>query len=278
MAEAMISFVKQRWIGLSLFALAATLAVRIHIRFFGTMPRLSYLTGWVLFGLILALTLYNARKKLPFVPLLSSEAWLQFHIYTGLLTGVLFAVHVSYRIPTGWFEGILAWLYALVMLSGFFGLFISRTIPQRLTTRGGEVLFERIPAIRRQLQERAETLALKSISEVKFTTIADFYARELKDFFDDTRNAWLHLFEIRTPLNRLLNKISDLNRYLNEQERAALDQIAALVRQKDGLDYHYALQLTLKLWLFTHIPLTYSLLLFALTHIVLVFAFSGGAS
>ena len=164
------------------------------------------------------------------------------------------------------------------MLSGIFGLFISRTIPQRLTTRGGEVLFERIPAIRRQLQERAETLALKSIPEVKFTTIADFYARELKDFFDDTRNAWLHLFEIRTPLNRLLNKISDLNRYLNEQERVALGQIAALVRQKDGLDYHYALQRALKLWLFTHIPLTYSLLLFALAHIVLVFAFSGGAS
>jgi len=181
-------------------------------------------------------------------------------------------------VPTGWFEGILAWLYALVMLSGFFGLFISRTIPQRLTTRGGEVLFERIPAIRRQLQERAEALALKSIPEVKFTTIADFYARELKDFFEDTRNVWLHLFEVRTPLNRLLNKITDLNRYLNEQERAALDQIAALVRQKDGLDYHYALQLTLKLWLFTHIPLTYSLLLFALAHIVLVFAFSGGAT
>ena len=278
MAEAMISFVKQRWIGLSLFLLAAALAVRLHSQYLGAMPRLSYLTGWVLFGLILALTIYNARKKLPFLPLLSSEAWLQFHIYAGLLTGVLFAVHVNYRVPTGWFEGILAWLYALVMLSGFFGLFLSRTIPQRLTTRGGEVLFERIPAIRRQLQERAETLALKSIPEVRFTTIADFYARELKDFFDDTRNAWLHLFEIRTPLNRLLNKISDLNRYLNEQERGALDQIAALVRQKDGLDYHYALQLALKLWLFTHIPLTYSLLLFTLAHIVLVFAFSGGAS
>jgi len=274
----MTSFVKQRWLGLSLFLLAATLAIQLHLRHLGTMPRLSYLTGWVLFGLILALTLYNARKKLPFVPLLSSEAWLQFHIYAGLLTGVLFAIHISYRLPTGWFEGILAWLYALVMLSGFFGLFISRTIPQRLTTRGGEVLFERIPAIRRQLQERAEALALKSIPEVKFTTIADFYARELKDFFEDTRNVWLHLFEVRTPLNRLLNKISDLNRYLNEQERAALDQIAALVRQKDGLDYHYALQLTLKLWLFTHIPLTYSLLLFALAHIVLVFAFSGGAT
>jgi len=75
-----------------------------------------------------------------------------------------------------------------------------------------------------------------------------------------------------------LNKISDLNRYLNEPERATLDQIAALVRQKDGLDYHYALQFTLKFWLFTHIPLTCSLLLFILAHVVLVFAFSGGAS
>jgi hypothetical protein len=86
-----------------------------------------------------------------------------------------------------------------------------------------------------------------------------------------------HLFEIRTPSNLVLNKIADLNRYLNESERATMDQIAALVRQKDGLDYHYSLQLVLKLWLFVHIPLTYSLLLWTLAHIVLVFAFSGGA-
>jgi hypothetical protein len=33
----------------------------------------------------------------------------------------------------------------------------------------------------------------------------------------------------------------------------------------------------LKLWLFVHIPLTYSLLLWTLAHIVLVFAYSGGA-
>jgi hypothetical protein len=48
------------------------------------------------------------------------------------------------------------------------------------------------------------------------------------------------------------------------------------VRQKDGLDYHHALQLTLKLWLFVHIPLTYSLLIFSLVHLVLVYAFAGG--
>src|SRR5439155_23813064 len=122
----MISLNRQKWIGLTFFLLTSALMVRLHAQFAGRMPRISFLTGWVLFGLILALTLYNARKKLPFLPLLSSEAWMQFHIYAGLLTGVAFAVHVSYRIPKGWFQGSLAGLYALVMLSGFFGLFVSR--------------------------------------------------------------------------------------------------------------------------------------------------------
>jgi hypothetical protein len=273
----MISLRHQRWSGLILFLITSALAVWVHAKYAGAMPRLAYLSGWVLFAVMLALTFYNARKKISFLPLLSSETWLQFHIYAGLFTAVLFLVHISYKMPTGWFQGTLAWLYILVMLSGFFGLFSSRGIPKRLTTRGGEVLFERIPGIRRQLQERAEALALQSVEEAKSSTIADFYVRELKQFFDGARNVVAHWFEIRTPLNVLLNKITDLNRYLNESERATMDEMASLVRQKDGLDYHYALQLVLKLWLFVHIPLTYSLLLWTLAHIVLVFAFSGGA-
>jgi hypothetical protein len=129
----------------------------------------------------------------------------------------------------------------------------------------------------RALADRAEALALKSVEDAKSTTIADFYARELKDFFAGTRNLALHYLEVRGPSQQLLNKIDDLNRYLSVTERATLAEIADLVRKKDGLDYHYALQLSLKLWLFTHIPLTYAMLLWTLAHIVIVFAFSGGA-
>ena len=60
-------------------------------------------------------------------------------------------------------------------------------------------------------------------------------------------------------------------------QRAVLEKLAQLVRRKDGLDYHHALQTALKLWLFAHVPLTYSLIIFSLLHIVLVYAFSGGA-
>ena len=149
-------FSQQRGFGWAVFLIMAVEIVILHRVYAGGMPRLRFLTGWALFGVILLLALYNGRKKLPFLPLLSSEEWLQIHIYAGLLTGVLFAVHINYTITSGWFQGVLAWLYLLVMASGFFGLFLSRAIPKRLTTRGGEVLFERIPAIRRQVREQAE--------------------------------------------------------------------------------------------------------------------------
>lgn len=46
---------------------------------------------------------------------------------------------------------------------------------------------------------------------------------------------------------------------------------------KSDLDYQYATQLTLKGWLFFHLPLNYGLMLFTLAHIVIVYAFATGA-
>ncbi|HZV33677.1 MAG TPA: hypothetical protein VFB72_03805 [Verrucomicrobiae bacterium] len=273
----MNSFRRQRIIGLLLLLVFSAAILWAYFRYTPQFPRLDYFSGALLFSVMVVLTLYNGRKKLPFLPLGTSEGWLQFHVYAGFLTVVLFLVHIQFRAPRGWFDIILATLYLLVTVSGIAGLALTRAIPKRLTTRGGEVLFERIPAIRRHLQAQAETLALKTMPETHSATIADFYVRHLQDFFDGPRNLYLHLLEVRRPLNLLQNKINDLDRYLNARERETLDKIALLVRQKDGLDYHQALQLLLRGWLFVHIPLTYSLMIFSVVHIVLVYAFSGGA-
>jgi hypothetical protein len=273
----MSSLVTRRWLWLLALMAASAGAVAAHAYYSPRLPRLAYISGWALFGLMLLLTAYNARKKLPFLPLLSSRTWLEFHVYAGLLTALVFGVHIRGHVPTGPFEIVLATLFVLVTASGIVGLFLSRALPARLTTAGGEVPFERIPSIRHSLKVQAEALALQSAAESRSTILADFYRRRLKEFFEEPRNFWPHVFEVRRPLNRLLQEIGDLNRYLNDKDRAALDQLAALVRQKNGLDYHRALQLVLKGWLFVHIPVTYSLLLVSLAHIVLVYAFSGGA-
>jgi len=268
-------FQKQFYIGTLLFVLASAVALFLHEKFRGALPTYAYLTGWVLFLAMIVLTLFNARKRLPFLPLGNAETWLQIHIYGGFFTVVLFLIHLNFRIPTGAFEITLACLFGIVTVSGIVGLLLSRVLPRRLSTRGGEVIFEKIPALRFALREQAEAIALGE--KTASPAIAEFYVRRLAPFFASPQNFSKHLFESRRPLNALLAETDDLCRYLNEAERANLEKLAQLVRQKDGLDYHFALQSALKLWLFVHLPFTYGLMIFTLLHIVLVFAFSGGA-
>jgi len=266
-------FSRQFFVGTFLLLVASAAALMAHRRWSQELPNYAYLSGWVLLGVMILLALYNMRKRLPFLSLGSSEAWLQVHVYAGFFTVVLFLIHLNFRLPTGWFEGTLAWLYLLVTGSGIVGLFLSRVLPRRLATRGGEVIYEKIPGLRHALRQEAEALALGSGP----AAIAEFYVEHLNGFFNGPKFFWSHLLDSRRPLNALVRELDELRRYLNEAERATLQKLGELVRRKDGLDYHHALQAALKLWLFVHLPLTYSLMVFSVLHVVLVFAFSGGA-
>jgi hypothetical protein len=234
-------------------------------------------SGWLLFGLIVFLAGYNLRKKLAFLPVGSSASWLQLHIYVGLLTAVVFGIHVRWHVPNGIFESLLSLLYASVFLSGIVGLFVSRSFAKRLTTRGSEVLFERIPVYRKRLATEVESLVLDCLDETESTAIAQFYADRLRPFFAATRNFWHHLRQSSRPRFALVSELQSYNRYLNDSEREVMKEILARVESKDDLDYQYALQATLKYWLFVHVPLTYALLVFAVFHLLLVSSFSGGA-
>jgi hypothetical protein len=315
----------------------------------------SFLSGWALAGLVVVLTAYNLRKKLSFLPLGSSAAWLQLHIYGALLSLIVFTVHIDFRFPNGIFESGLAVLYLLVFLSGVSGLMLSRAIPPRLTTRGEEVLFERIPIFMKRIRDEVEVAVLGSVAETETTAmseihmarlkrffdrprrfwqhllqsnvtqldkirkhaesqdknerdvsltvvddfvnrirdevkeavlgstleaettaIPEFYTTRLKRFFDRPRHFWQHLLQSVRPRNKLLAEIRAHQRFLNRNEQDVVQRIVDLICVKDDLDHQYALQWTLRAWLFVHIPFTYALLVFSLFHVVLVHAFAGG--
>lgn len=267
---------KRRIVGVLLLLAAVVVVVWGQRQLAPAMRQVGFLTGWVLLAACAFLTLYNLRKRLPFLPLGNSRTWLQLHAYVGYLSFALFFAHTGWSWSHSWFDQVLGLLFLSVALSGVFGLFWSRFIPRRLTTRGGDVLFERIPIVRRELADRAKALALESVTATKTTTIVDFYSEHLVGFLGTPANFWRHLVESRTALSRLQARIDDLNRFLNPDQRKALNELAEIVRQKDGLDYQFALQLSLRLWLFIHIPLTYSLLIFVALHVVVVFGFSAG--
>ena len=113
----MTYYAKRSGVVLLLLALLAAALILVHNNYASILPRIVHLYGWALFLLMLVLSLYNARKKLPFLPIGTSEGWLQFHIYAGLFAVLIFAFHIRFRWPTGWFDSILFALYALVTFS-----------------------------------------------------------------------------------------------------------------------------------------------------------------
>jgi hypothetical protein len=238
----------------------------------------TFATGYVMLAAVLFLAAYNVRKKLPFLPLASSTAWLQWHLYVGVGSMAVFALHTSLRWPTGVLETSLAALYVCTVASGLVGLYWTRRIPAQLARVGDEVIYERIPAIAQQVRRQAGDVVMQSVIASGATTLADFYVARLYDFFHRSRST-SYFFWPTTALRRtLMAEMQNLRRYLAEPELTACERLFALVRRKDDLDFHSARQGLLKTWLFVHIGLTYALVALAILHGLVALAFRGGAA
>ena len=166
-----------------------------------------------------------------------SETWLQIHIYLGFFTTLLFLIHLNFRLPHGWFEITLAWLFVGGSGSGFIGLFFSRVLPRRLATRGGEVILEKIPALRHALKTEAENLALGT--DAKSPVIAEFYAKRLADFFSGPKNSWHHLVESRRAVSALLAELEDLKRFATDTDREKIERLTVLLADEHGESFNF---------------------------------------
>jgi hypothetical protein len=252
----------------SLAALAAAVALAAFAcRIFDTALRPTPIyTGILLLAILLLLTLFNARKKLPFMPVFRASTWMQIHIYVGLFSVVVFLIHIGFAFPNGVFETVLAAVFAIVSVSGIFGLYLTRTLPHRMTDFGKSVIYEQIPAQRKQIQVEAEALVLGAESELKSSSLTDFYLNHLRPFLKRQPSA-LYALRVADPQTREFDEqMGSISRYLAAQEQPVLEELRELVDAKRNLDYQNASQKLLKLWLFIHIPFTYSLLILAFAH------------
>jgi hypothetical protein len=238
----------------------------------------AFATGYVLIAAVGFLALYNLRKKLPFLPLGSSTSWLQWHIYVGMGSIGVFALHAGAAWPDGVLESALAIAYLLTVGSGMLGLYLTRTIPPQLARVGRQVIYERIPALRHEIWRRADEVVLAAVAASGATTLAEFYATRLYDFIARPRRLAYQLRPTSAPRKALLGELQSVRRYLSEQEQGPCEELFGLIRQKDDLDFHEARQKLLKMWLFAHLCLTCALVLLALLHALLAHAFHGGAA
>jgi hypothetical protein len=232
-------------------------------------------SGFLLLVVVLGLTFFNARKKLAFLPLIRASTWLQIHIYAGYFCFFVFLLHIRFSPPRGALEIVLAAIFCVVVFSGFFGIFISRFLPSRLLLSGEPLIYERIPAYRREIQTNVEALIRKAETETQSSTLSDFYLGELRPFFQRLPGAFDALGGIDRRVNRLLKQLTALNRYLDDAEKAIAAEMRDWIETTQNVHFQYAAQRLLKLWLYVHIPFTYSLILLAFVHAALAIIYAG---
>jgi hypothetical protein len=114
--------------------------------------------GAISLGIFLFAVLLSLRKKIPLWRVGTVQRWLRAHIWLTILTIPLVMLHSGFRFG-GPMTTFLMALYAVVMLSGFYGLFLQHVVPRLMKERlPAETVYEQIPHICSQLAAAAEKM------------------------------------------------------------------------------------------------------------------------
>lgn len=270
-----LSFRRRRLIGTcaTLTALGAVAAIDwMHE---SRLDHAAFFTGGTLLGSIVLLMLLGVRRRLPMWPLGSASVWTQVHLYTGLFAAGVYALHVPALIAGGVFEAGLATVFLLVTASGLYGIFASRTLPRRLSMIDGEYRFDRVAWHREQIAHSADSVLGELREETSLAVLNPFHARYLKPFFESPVGGTRRIIPTSTRRRQLLAGLRDIDRYLESEGRRAAGRFAALVRCRDDLDYQYALQWRLRVWVVIHAVLSVVLLGGGILHAILAWRFAG---
>lgn len=230
----------------------------------------SLITGYLLLSLMLLLWAFNLRKRLSMLPIGRASLWLALHVVVGILALALFWLHAGKFWPTGLYEQLLAGVFYVVSLSGFFGFALQKILPRRLTQTGIEVIYDRIPSEIADIRENVENIVLECTEKTGSDTVAQHYVETLFWFFQRPRFKVSHLVGGDAASHWLRGTGSAARRYLNDSERQYFDQIIELGQIKSMIDRHFVCQGIMKKWLFVHVPLSVAVIVLAFWHLLLV--------
>lgn len=265
---------QKRWMAamFTFVCVAATIGVLQYTR--DHLGDESIFTGWTLLVATAGLYLLTLRKKLIRLKLGPVAGWLQVHAYMGTFASIVFLMHIGWPVR-GIFETTLAFSFVFVAATGILLGVLSRITPKRLAAISNDYHLERIPALQAGVANQAHSLALGSTQFGEGATLSEYYQRRLLPFFQTQRSVLYVLFPNGVKRRRLLRELSDLDRYLADNGAENRQALSQMVKAKDDLDYHYALQTRLKLMFTMHVSMTWALAVMIGVHVVMVYRFQG---
>ncbi len=232
--------------------------------------------GAISFAIFIFGALLGLRKRVVLWPIGSVQSWMRAHIWLTLLTIPLVLLHCGFRLG-GPMTNLLMALYAVVMLSGIYGLFLQHRLPGIMQERlPAETVYEQIPHLRSQLVLAAEkmrhslqpgarlkadpgALAVDPESEA---ALANFLQDQVLPYLEARRG---RRYRLGDP-----GYGDDTFRFVRlrvaEGYRGRVDEIQGWCDQRRLLDLQVRLHHWLHGWLFVHVPASFLLLLLTAWH------------
>ena len=259
------------------------------------------------FGALAALifvfaALLGARRKRPTLKVGRLQLWLKAHIWLSILTIPLIGLHAGFATGGPMTQALLA-LYAVVMLSGFYGLALQQFIPRLMKEQVPlETIFEQIPHVLTQLGNAAQEMrkslepapapaatviapvavaaaegapAATPVTEAPATTTTpppDQALLTLQKFLDEEAIPYLSAKRgekhILGPQRNSDEQFRLVKISVGPEHHEKVEKLQGWCDERRQLDLQMKLQHWLHGWLLVHIPFSLLLLAFTAWHIV----------
>jgi hypothetical protein len=223
---------------------------------------------------ILVLLYFGVRKRSYRSTFGTLEAWLQSHLYLGLLAAVLILFHTGFRFQDR--VAVAAFAVLLVVVaSGVWGALVYTSVPRRLTEVEGDLT---PAAMAEQLNQLARTMArLATGRSAPFQKVCSGL---LAESLPERLAGWKLLFgggKGRKGGDQAAPWAAELGR-VPAAEQEELRQLLVLARQRRELHQRLLAQQRyrnlLDVWLYLHVPLSIALVALVAAHLIAVFFFS----
>ena len=232
--------------------------------------------GAVSFAIFIFGALLSLRKRVVLWRIGTVQSWMRAHIWLTLLTIPLVLLHCGFRLGAPMTTLLMA-LYAVVMVSGLYGLFLQHRMPRVMQERlPTETVYEQIPHVRAQLFRAAEKMcnSFKAAAAQKTATGAAAVDSEsesaLVEFLQGQVMPYLHARRGRRFRLGDGGYSDDTFRFVKlkvaDAYRGRVEEIQAWCDQRRTLDLQIRFHHWLHAWLFVHVPFSFLLILLTAWH------------
>jgi len=238
---------------------------------------LGYTLGTIGAVLILWLMLLGVRKRSYQSSLGSVQGWTSAHVYLGTSLVIVASLHCAFEF--GWNIHTLAYvLMMLVIASGFFGMYAYLRYPEYMTANlAGETLETMLLKVA-DLESKCKRIALELPDEINTLVMNASRLAAEKSALQGSFRRQLAGVDPKHPMrvardNLLKSSTLNLSAAQTKVQEQLVGEMSRIVTLTDRVRRDLKFRALMQIWLYFHVPLSFSLLAALTAHIISVFYF-----